>query len=1418
MKNILIKKIMLAFVVVVMSFVIIGCFMSNNNRLHTIEFSGVEDKTLNQGEVFNAFDNVIATGNNGEDYTGQIIIKSTSYAVDTITGIVNTDNGASIVITYEVYIAASDVFATHDRNVQVIEQSDDLLINGDFSQGTYGWDSDDVLLIQQDDGADLSMNAPDSVLVLDVTVGTLGYQHVPRFGQMGIAFEENQDYSISFRARAEDARTIYFWVGRFESTDTIKVFEQYLDITTSWQTYTIYFKYTHQEHGGLVFELGDMTSHGITADTKISFEQFVINEVQLVTVTFDVDGGQELASQNVLVGQTINPPTPIKEDHRFIGWFLNSDFTQPFSSNTVINENITLYAAWEEGYQDAYFINPNFDLGLIGWNDPNVILISDNDNADMYMGVTNSVLNVSVTVGTQQYQYTPRFGQMHIPFESGKSYEVSFDARAEDARTIYFWIGQVLGEAPWSINFGVAEFLDISTGWQTYTFYFNHEIDNQLGGIMFELGDMLTNGTTRDTTLYFDNFKAREVEIATIEFDVDGGYPIDDLLVVVGDTITTPIPNKPTNDFIGWYTDPLFITEFDASDPILGSMTLYARFIPNDQPIDSYLINPNFDNGLTGWNSNQTTLNSDNDGANMLMRVEDGVLGVDITVGNRGYQYTPRFGQVYIPFQNGVSYEVSFEARAADARTIYFWIGEILTQAPWNVKFQDEFLNITSDWQTYKIYFTHQVENIRGGLIFELGDMGNYGITEDTTIYFDNFNIREVEIATISYQVNGGNALADQMVAVGEVASLKTPAKSNDTFLGWAKDATLLEVFDENTVITSDLTLYARWLNATYAVTIFDGNTEQNLHYFAGEQIEVTAADVYQGESFSYWMFNDQIVSTQNIYQFTVSQDVELIAVYGDSEAVEPSVIFSGDLKISTNTFTFSSQFFLPENFELIEVGYLTHQTILEDVTHDTTGITIQEVTEYNQHTLEFRRAYGWGSIATVRAYMMYKDANDEEHVIYSMKEITYDNPQIELVALGSAYALVVTLDSRIFAWGYNGYGSLGDGTTVNRHTPVEITNLLSLEPGETIVSLDAGWFHSLLVTSMGRVFAWGSGWEGKLGNNTQNDSLVPLEITNYFEGLANDERVIRVEAGTDTSMALTNLGSVYTWGSGGSGRLGTGNTTNQFKPVNITSNFVLLENEYIIQIEAGPQHGIALTNLGRVFTWGSGANGRLGNNSTSNQLTPIDITQFFNLSSEDLIIQISSSESFSVALTEDGNVYTWGVNSNGRLGNLSASSHELTPYLVAFDAITYNTPDSNVLLTATPLEENEKIISISAGYVHTIVLTNTGRAFAWGGTYARTFGLGVNLWEPVTQPVDALKFTQSGHRLEEGEVIDQVFAGNELSIVITTNGRIFVVGRNRITVEGVNQDMGIGDGTTTDYAPLRTIISFFPPVANKNE
>ena len=297
-------------------------------------------------------------------------------------------------------------------------------------------------------------------------------------------------------------------------------------------------------------------------------------------------------------------------------------------------------------------------------------------------------------------------------------------------------------------------------------------------------------------------------------------------------------------------------------------------------------------------------------------------------------------------------------------------------------------------------------------------------------------------------------------------------------------------------------------------------------------------------------------------------------------------------------------------------------------------------------------------------------------------------NPEETIIklSLGSYHSSAITTAGRIFSWGYNYDGQLGDGTIINRNTPVDITNGFNLSVGETITNVTLGSYYSSAITSEGRFFTWGANFFVEIGDGTTINRGIPVEIISRFN-LSVGETITEISLGHAHSSAITSAGRIFTWGANWNGQLGDGTTTDRITPVEITNGFDLSVGETIIDLSLGASHSSAITSAGRSFAWGWNANGQLGEGTTIDRTTPVEITSLFNLSVGEKITEVSLGSSHSSAITSAGSVFIWGWNDFGQLGDGTTISRTTPFYTPEIDrVITYTYGE--VVLDYIPVRE----------------------------------------------------------------------------------------------------------------------------------
>jgi alpha-tubulin suppressor-like RCC1 family protein len=148
--------------------------------------------------------------------------------------------------------------------------------------------------------------------------------------------------------------------------------------------------------------------------------------------------------------------------------------------------------------------------------------------------------------------------------------------------------------------------------------------------------------------------------------------------------------------------------------------------------------------------------------------------------------------------------------------------------------------------------------------------------------------------------------------------------------------------------------------------------------------------------------------------------------------------------------------------------------------------------------------------------------------------------PALPQLVAGDAHTVALEKDGTLWAWGSNQYGQLGNGTDQNSNVPVQ------LRTDATWQSVSTRWGHTVAITRDGTIWAWGHNAFGELGNGTNTDRLLPVQIGTDGEWLS-------ASAGTRHTVAVRKDGTLWAWGANQDGQLGNATHTNSHRPVRIS-------------------------------------------------------------------------------------------------------------------------------------------------------------------------------------------------------------------------------------------------------------------------
>jgi alpha-tubulin suppressor-like RCC1 family protein len=296
---------------------------------------------------------------------------------------------------------------------------------------------------------------------------------------------------------------------------------------------------------------------------------------------------------------------------------------------------------------------------------------------------------------------------------------------------------------------------------------------------------------------------------------------------------------------------------------------------------------------------------------------------------------------------------------------------------------------------------------------------------------------------------------------------------------------------------------------------------------------------------------------------------------------------------------------------------------------------------------------YAWGK----NDYGQLGNGNTtEQHTPVPVQGLT----NVKAVFAGNDHSMALKHDGTLWAWGYNAYGQLGDGSTEDRYTPVQVSGINS------VIDVSLGVIHSLAVKADKTAWAWGRNSFGRLGIDAGADQLVPAQIKGV-NGTGFLTNIIQVAAGDMHSMALAANGNVFAWGNNdynqlGNGVSGSGGSKSYPALIDTLSN--------VKEIGVGKYHSVALKHDGSVWTWGKKE--WLGAGTLSvNQNLPIQVLDNTGTGYLSNVMDIAIGEEHNLAILSDRTVWAWGRNGAGRLGDGTTSDRNTPIQIEDYDGTT---------------------------------------------------------------------------------------------------------------------------------------------------
>jgi len=842
------------------------------------------------------------------------------------------------------------------------------------------------------------------------------------------------------------------------------------------------------------------------------------------------------------------------------------------------------------------------------------------------------------------------------------------------------------------------------------------------------------------------NGRLADKETFSVDYNFNGGEVPDgtnlDQNVEKGKTVNLPLPTKEGYTFEGWASGPTVNDGiFTNTSPVFEDLTLYATYSENEYKLNYYDYS-NFDFiKIASGNTHSIAITSDHKvyawGTNSSGQLGDGTT----TSRLKPIDITSSFNLHSNEWINNIDARAEFSIATSSGNRVFTW-GNNSSFKLGDGTVVNRFMptDISSD---LNLDYDESIIDVSCGKTFAM-------------------------IATSHSRVFGwGNSYYGQLT---ELYVLRTkPIEITENFNLLSNEKVVKIVSGESHGLM--YTTYNRilsWGHNSYGQlginSLIECSTPIDITNKFNLQTNEKVNHIVTGKYHSLLVTSNNRVFTWGDNTYGQLGDGTLVNKLIPTEITNKFSLLLGEeiIKVSTKD---DHYILLTSSNRVFTWGY-NNNGQLGNKTFVHSSLPIEIITNFNLQTNETindviagfdfsfaitstKQVYAWGN----NLYGQFGNSTTSSRLTPEESLLEFQG-ELEKVITGGDHSFGITSTKRVFSWGYNAYGQLGDGLTTNRYIPIEITSRFGLLIGETIMDISVGDVHTFAITSYRRVFAWGNNDYCQLGDGTNIQRASPVTIS--FD-LAIDDMIIKIITHKLHSFAITKNGKVFSWGANYNGQLGNGNNLLTMIPTEITTNFDLSQGEKITKIVLGKFYSLAISSSNRVFSWGYNQHGQLGDGSFEKRNLPLDITGNFNLNIGETIIDLSAANNHSLAVSSTGRVFSWGFNQYGRLGDG-----------------TYQNKNTPVDITEEfDLSSNETITKVLAGEHHSLALSSNNRIFAWG--YNQFGQLGDGSQEIRYLPVDITL----NLGLTELETIDDLVVGEQHNILTTSHGRFLVWGYN---------------------------------------
>lgn len=348
---------------------------------------------------------------------------------------------------------------------------------------------------------------------------------------------------------------------------------------------------------------------------------------------------------------------------------------------------------------------------------------------------------------------------------------------------------------------------------------------------------------------------------------------------------------------------------------------------------------------------------------------------------------------------------------------------------------------------------------------------------------------------------------------------------------------------------------------------------------------------------------------------------------------------------------------------------------------------------------------------------------------------------------------MALTSTGQLFAFGSNRFGQSGGGGASPNPSPQQISLPGTNAP---VTRIAAGAEHALALTATGALYSGGSNQFGQLGRATNSGSELPNRLEQVaLPGV--DGPPVQAAGGEEQSLVLTSTGRLYSFGGNRFGQLGRAANAGSETPNPIPAPVALPgASGPVVQVAAGARHSLALTSTGQLYSFGDNEFGQLGRAANAETTTPNPTPAQVEIPGLDgTVVAIAAGGEHSLALSSSGQIFAFGLNSEGQLGSFVNSGSERA-----------NATPARVALPGA----GARPVAIAAGALHSLVVTAAGSLYAFGsnaeGQLGRAAGSGSEAANPVAQVVE----------LPFGETVDAVARGSSAQFTLAQTADLSVL------------------------------------------